>query len=93
MALYISQTHPLFVGEVTRVGLRQPLGPTVVTEIDAGMDRYAVPVPDGRPQGARDRCHPPFLGELTRSGGPVSSRPSTQSRKCPNQFTTVSQNS
>jgi len=42
MALYISQVHPLFVGEVTGVDLRQPLDPAVVTEIDAAMDRYAV---------------------------------------------------
>jgi len=41
----------------------------------------------------RDPCHPPFLGELTSSGGSVSSRPSTQSRKCPNQSITVSHKS
>jgi hypothetical protein len=42
MAFYISQIHPLFVGEVTGVDLRQPLDPGVVTEIDAAMDRHAM---------------------------------------------------
>jgi alpha-ketoglutarate-dependent 2,4-dichlorophenoxyacetate dioxygenase len=49
MALYISQIHPIFVGEVTGVDLRQPLDPAVVMEIDAAMDRYAVLVVRDQP--------------------------------------------
>ena len=49
MALYISQIHPIFVGEVTGVDLRQPLDPAVVIEIDAAMDRYAVLVVRDQP--------------------------------------------
>jgi alpha-ketoglutarate-dependent 2,4-dichlorophenoxyacetate dioxygenase len=47
--LYISQIHPIFVGEVTGVDLRQPLDPAVVMEIDAAMDRYAVLVVRDQP--------------------------------------------
>jgi len=47
--LYISQIHPIFVGEVTGVDLRQPLDPAVVIEIDAAMDRYAVLVVRDQP--------------------------------------------
>ena len=49
MALYISQIHPIFVGEVTGVDCRQPLDPAVVMEIDAAMDRYAVLVVRDQP--------------------------------------------
>ena len=49
MALYISQIHPIFVGEVTGVDFRQPLDPAVVMEIDAAMDRYAVLVVRDQP--------------------------------------------
>jgi alpha-ketoglutarate-dependent 2,4-dichlorophenoxyacetate dioxygenase len=49
MALHISQIHPIFVGEVTGVDLRQPLDPAVVMEIDAAMDRYAVLVVRDQP--------------------------------------------
>jgi alpha-ketoglutarate-dependent 2,4-dichlorophenoxyacetate dioxygenase len=38
----IRQLHPLFVGEVSGVDLRQPLTRELVTAISAGMDRYAV---------------------------------------------------
>src|ERR1700676_1903872 len=42
MAVSIRQIHPVFVGEVSEVDLRQPLSPDEVTGIEAGMDRYAV---------------------------------------------------
>ena len=42
MGLSIRQLHPLFVGEVEGVDLRQPLGPEDVAAIEEGMDRYAV---------------------------------------------------
>ncbi len=42
MAVSIRQSHPVFVGEVSGVDLRQPLSRDDVAAIDAGMDRYAV---------------------------------------------------
>ena len=42
MPLSIRQIHPVFVGEVSGVDCREPLGPRDVAAIDAGMDRYAV---------------------------------------------------
>src|SRR5437763_865656 len=40
--LSIRQVHPVFVGEVSGVDLRQPLTREEAAAIDAGMDRYAV---------------------------------------------------
>ena len=40
--LSIRQLHPVFVGEVSGVDLRQPLTREEAALIDAGMDRYAV---------------------------------------------------
>jgi alpha-ketoglutarate-dependent 2,4-dichlorophenoxyacetate dioxygenase len=40
--LSIRQIHPVFVGEVSGVDLRQPLTREQARAIDAGMDRYAV---------------------------------------------------
>ena len=40
--LSIRQVHPVFVGEVTGVDLREPLSKADVAAIEAGMDRYAV---------------------------------------------------
>src|SRR6476661_7303040 len=40
--LSIRQIHPVFVGEVSGVDLRQPLTREEARAIDAGMDRYAV---------------------------------------------------
>jgi alpha-ketoglutarate-dependent 2,4-dichlorophenoxyacetate dioxygenase len=42
MTVSIRQLHPLFVGEVGGVDLRQPLDADEVAAIEAGMDRYAV---------------------------------------------------
>jgi alpha-ketoglutarate-dependent 2,4-dichlorophenoxyacetate dioxygenase len=42
MTISIRQLHPHFVGEVSGVDLRQPLGADEVAAIEAGMDRYAV---------------------------------------------------
>jgi alpha-ketoglutarate-dependent 2,4-dichlorophenoxyacetate dioxygenase len=42
MTVRIRQLHPLFVGEVSGIDLRQPLGAEEVAAIEAGMDRYAV---------------------------------------------------
>jgi len=42
MSVSIRQIHPVFVGEVSGVDLRQPLGSDEVAAIEAGMDRCAV---------------------------------------------------
>jgi len=42
MAVSIRQLHPVFVGEVSGVDLRQALTRDEAAAIDAGMDRYAV---------------------------------------------------
>jgi alpha-ketoglutarate-dependent 2,4-dichlorophenoxyacetate dioxygenase len=42
MAVSIRQIHPVFVGEVSGVDLRQSLSRDGVAAIDEGMDRYAV---------------------------------------------------
>jgi len=48
MAVSIRQIHPVFVGEVSGVDLRQPLSGAEVAAIDAGMDHYAVLVFHGQ---------------------------------------------
>jgi alpha-ketoglutarate-dependent 2,4-dichlorophenoxyacetate dioxygenase len=42
VAISIRQIHPVFVGEVSGVDLRQPLTPSEVAAIEEGMDRHAV---------------------------------------------------
>jgi alpha-ketoglutarate-dependent 2,4-dichlorophenoxyacetate dioxygenase len=42
MAMTVRQLHPLFMGEVTGVDLRQPLSRETVGELVAALDRYAV---------------------------------------------------
>ena len=42
MTLSIRQIHPVFVGEVDGVDLREPLDPETAAAIEAGMDKYAV---------------------------------------------------
>jgi alpha-ketoglutarate-dependent 2,4-dichlorophenoxyacetate dioxygenase len=42
MSITIRQIHPVFVGEVAGVDLRQPLTSDEAAAIEAGMDRYAV---------------------------------------------------
>jgi alpha-ketoglutarate-dependent 2,4-dichlorophenoxyacetate dioxygenase len=42
MAIAIRQLHPHFVGEVSGLDLRKPLMRDEASEIEAGMDRYAV---------------------------------------------------
>jgi alpha-ketoglutarate-dependent 2,4-dichlorophenoxyacetate dioxygenase len=48
MSVTIRQLHPLFVGEVDGVDLRQPLSPADAAAIDAGMNKYAVLVFHGQ---------------------------------------------
>jgi alpha-ketoglutarate-dependent 2,4-dichlorophenoxyacetate dioxygenase len=42
MTVTIRQVHPLFVGEILGIDLRQPLDAETVRAIEAGMDRHAV---------------------------------------------------
>ncbi len=42
MTTEIRQLHPVFVGEVAGVDLREPLREDDVAALEAGMDRYAV---------------------------------------------------
>ena len=42
MTIDTRQLHPVFVGEVIGVDLRQPLDPGTFREIEAALDRYAV---------------------------------------------------
>jgi alpha-ketoglutarate-dependent 2,4-dichlorophenoxyacetate dioxygenase len=42
MSITIRQIHPVFVGEVAGVDLRQPLTADEAAAIEAGMDRHAV---------------------------------------------------
>jgi len=42
MTVTIRQLHPHFVGEVSGVDLRKALTPQEATDIEAGMDKYAV---------------------------------------------------
>ncbi len=42
MPVSITQVHPLFVGEVSGVDLREPLSKDDVAAIEAGMDKYAL---------------------------------------------------
>lgn len=48
MAVSIRQIHPVFVGEVSGVDLRRPIGRDDAAAIEAGMDRYAVLVFHGQ---------------------------------------------
>ncbi len=42
MTVTIRQLHPHFFGEVSGVDLRKPLTPEEASDIEAGMDKYAV---------------------------------------------------
>ena len=70
MTISIRQVHPVFVGEVSGVDLRQPLAPDRVAAIEAGMDRYAVLVFHG--QNITDEQQIAFtrnFGEIENSAG------------------------
>ena len=42
VSMTIRQIHPVFVGEVEGIDLREPLSPADISTIEDGMDRYAV---------------------------------------------------
>jgi alpha-ketoglutarate-dependent 2,4-dichlorophenoxyacetate dioxygenase len=76
MAVSIRQLHPVFVGEVGGIDLRQPLSPAEVAAIEAGMDRYAVLV--FRDQDITDQQQIAFsekFGALEHTAGGNVTRP------------------
>src|SRR5579862_1542315 len=76
MALAIRQLHPVFVGEVTGIDLRQDLTRDEVASIEAGMDRYAVLVFHDQP--ISDEQQIAFsrnFGEIEDSAGGNVTRP------------------
>jgi alpha-ketoglutarate-dependent 2,4-dichlorophenoxyacetate dioxygenase len=65
MALSIRPLHPVFVGEVTGVDCRRPLGDDEVAAIEAGMDEYAVLVfPEQQLTDAEQIAFTRHFGEL-----------------------------
>jgi alpha-ketoglutarate-dependent 2,4-dichlorophenoxyacetate dioxygenase len=76
MAVSIRQLHPVFMGEVSGVDLRQTLTRDEVAAIEAGMDRYAVLVFHG--QTITDEQQIAFsrnFGEIENSYGGNVTRP------------------
>jgi alpha-ketoglutarate-dependent 2,4-dichlorophenoxyacetate dioxygenase len=76
MAIAIRQIHPVFVGEVSGVDLRQPLTPHEVAAIEEGMDRFAVLVFHG--QNITDEQQIAFsrnFGEIENSYGGTIAQP------------------
>jgi alpha-ketoglutarate-dependent 2,4-dichlorophenoxyacetate dioxygenase len=76
MAISIRQIHPLFVGEVRGVDLRQKLSADDVAAIDEGMDRCAVLVFPG--QDITDEQQVAFtrnFGEIENSAGGTVTKP------------------
>ena len=76
MTISIRQIHPVFVGEVSGLDLRQPLTPEGVAAIDEGMDRYAVLV--FHDQDITDEQQIAFtrnFGEIENSAGGFVGRP------------------
>jgi alpha-ketoglutarate-dependent 2,4-dichlorophenoxyacetate dioxygenase len=68
MAMRVRQLHPVFVGEVTGVDLRQPLAESDVAAIEAAIDRHAVLVfPDQPLTDAQQLAFSRRLGPLETS--------------------------
>ena len=76
MAVSIRQIHPVFVGEVAGVDLRNPLTAEEAAAIEAGMDRYAVLVFHDQP--ITDEQQIAFsrnFGEIENSAGGHIAKP------------------
>jgi len=76
MAVSVRQLHPVFMGEVSGVDLRQTLTDDEVSAIEAGMDQYAVLVFHG--QNITDEQQIAFsrnFGEIENSYGGNVTRP------------------
>jgi alpha-ketoglutarate-dependent 2,4-dichlorophenoxyacetate dioxygenase len=70
MGMEIRQLHPLFVGEVSGIDITKPLTREQATEIEAGMDRYAVLVFHGQPfTDEQQVAYSRNFGEIERSVG------------------------
>jgi len=79
MAVSIRQIHPVFVGEVSGVDLRQPLSRDAAAAIEAGMDHYAVLV--FHDQAITDEQQIAFtrnFGEIENSAGGNITKPHEQ---------------
>jgi alpha-ketoglutarate-dependent 2,4-dichlorophenoxyacetate dioxygenase len=76
MGISIRQIHPVFVGEVSGIDLRQKLTPDDVAAIEEGMDRYAVLV--FHDQHITDEQQIAFsrnFGEIENSAGGTVTKP------------------
>jgi alpha-ketoglutarate-dependent 2,4-dichlorophenoxyacetate dioxygenase len=76
MTISIRQIHPVFVGEVSGIDLRQKLSRAEAAAIEAGMDRYAVLVFHG--QNITDEQQITFsrnFGEIENSAGGTVTKP------------------
>jgi alpha-ketoglutarate-dependent 2,4-dichlorophenoxyacetate dioxygenase len=76
MSVSVRPLHPIFVGEVSGLDLRQPLSRQDVAAIESGMDRYAVLVFHG--QNITDEQQIAFtrnFGEIENSAGGNVTRP------------------
>jgi len=79
MAVSIRQIHPVFVGEVSGVDLRQPLSRDAAAAVEAGMDQYAVLV--FHDQAITDEQQIAFtrnFGEIENSAGGNVTKPHEQ---------------
>jgi alpha-ketoglutarate-dependent 2,4-dichlorophenoxyacetate dioxygenase len=89
MSISIRQIHPVFVGEVEGVDLRQPLSAEEVAAIEAGMDRYAVLVFHDQP--LSDEQQVAFsrnFGEIELAVGSNVTRP--EDRRIPVELADIS---
>ena len=90
MAVTIKPLHPMFVGEVDGVDMRQPLTAEAVAAIEAGMDKYAVLV--FHDQNITDAQHSAFslnFGALEMPGT-VSNITKEENRRLPEDIADIS---
>src|ERR1700693_1567465 len=90
MTVTIRQLHPHFFGEVSGVDLRKPLTPQEASDIEAGMDKYAVLL--FRNQDITDQQQMAFalnFGERATRRGGIAVNPE-DSRLAPTGLTDVS---
>jgi alpha-ketoglutarate-dependent 2,4-dichlorophenoxyacetate dioxygenase len=71
MPIHVEPVHPLFVGKVTSVDLRQPVDPATFAEIEAAIDRHAVLIFPG--QAIDDAQQIAFTGLFGALEGPAKS--------------------
>lgn len=89
MSVSIRQIGPCFAGEVAGIDMTQPLTPTDVAAIHAGMDEYAVLVFHGQDiDDAQQIAFTESLGEIEHSIGASLRKPDEY--RLPTQFADVS---